>query len=469
MEMKRLTCEMCGNSDLIKQDGVFVCQSCGCKYTVEEARKLMIEGKVDVSGSTVKIDKTNEIDNLLVVARRARDEGNYARASSHYDDILKIDPDNWEANFYRTYCMALEGRIIDIPNNLQLAINSASSTIKMLQSRETIDETACIEIIARIGAMVTVFINSYYDLYAKNPEWREVQLDKYGLESDSYVHNKGNYMQMQENLNGVLTIAGTLYGEIVASQKTSSLVCEAIIQALEREKQDLGSLPKNPFLNEGFRYREFYNLLANRNNALLSKVTESKKMMEQIRDVHREIEKKQREIEEQQRREEQQRKNQAYWAAHKEEKEQLESRKTELNLKIKEVLSVMQPIQDEIKSLSLKKYDDVPSQAEWNMLQAERDKLIEEKNKMGFFKRKQKQTLQDQIEAYTPKMERVKAKIEREKDIQFIKIEDKIVPLQEKLVPLSQEKEKLLEQVRKIDAELTSDREWDISNGVAND
>lgn len=41
--MKQLTCEMCGSTDLIKQDGVFVCQSCGCKYSVEEAKKMMIE------------------------------------------------------------------------------------------------------------------------------------------------------------------------------------------------------------------------------------------------------------------------------------------------------------------------------------------------------------------------------------------------------------------------------------------
>ena len=62
--MKQLTCEMCGGTDLIKQDGVFVCQSCGCKYSVEEAKKMMIEGNVDVSGSTVKIDNSAEIEYL---------------------------------------------------------------------------------------------------------------------------------------------------------------------------------------------------------------------------------------------------------------------------------------------------------------------------------------------------------------------------------------------------------------------
>ena len=39
--MKQLTCEMCGSTDLMKQDGVFVCQVCGTKYTLEEAKRAM--------------------------------------------------------------------------------------------------------------------------------------------------------------------------------------------------------------------------------------------------------------------------------------------------------------------------------------------------------------------------------------------------------------------------------------------
>lgn len=49
--MKRIECEMCGSTDLIKDEGLFVCQCCGCKYTVEEAKKLMVEGAVEVTGT----------------------------------------------------------------------------------------------------------------------------------------------------------------------------------------------------------------------------------------------------------------------------------------------------------------------------------------------------------------------------------------------------------------------------------
>lgn len=33
-------CELCGNTNFIKEEGMFVCQGCGTKYTVEEAKKL---------------------------------------------------------------------------------------------------------------------------------------------------------------------------------------------------------------------------------------------------------------------------------------------------------------------------------------------------------------------------------------------------------------------------------------------
>ena len=66
--MKQLTCEMCGSTDLIKEDGVFVCQSCGCKYSVEEAKRLMIEGTVDVQG-TVKVDNSAFVEKYLANAR----------------------------------------------------------------------------------------------------------------------------------------------------------------------------------------------------------------------------------------------------------------------------------------------------------------------------------------------------------------------------------------------------------------
>lgn len=97
--MKQLTCEMCGSTELIKQDGVFVCQACGTKYSVEEAKKMMVEGTVDVQG-TVKIDMSEKLQNLYQVARRAKDDNDSETAAKYYDMILVEDPTSWEASFY---------------------------------------------------------------------------------------------------------------------------------------------------------------------------------------------------------------------------------------------------------------------------------------------------------------------------------------------------------------------------------
>ncbi len=38
--MKKIVCELCGESDFVKVDGMFECQVCGAKYTIEEAKHL---------------------------------------------------------------------------------------------------------------------------------------------------------------------------------------------------------------------------------------------------------------------------------------------------------------------------------------------------------------------------------------------------------------------------------------------
>lgn len=94
--MKQLTCEMCGSTDMIKEDGVFVCQSCGCKYSVEEAKKMMIEGTVEIKGA-VQVDKNNEIDALLKRIFMFLEEGDWSNADKYCEKVLDIDPENAEA------------------------------------------------------------------------------------------------------------------------------------------------------------------------------------------------------------------------------------------------------------------------------------------------------------------------------------------------------------------------------------
>jgi len=100
--MKQLTCEMCGGTDLVKDGGVFICQTCGCKYTVEEAKRMMIEGTVDVQG-TVKVDNSAFVEKYLANARRAKEKEDWEETEKYYNMVEQNDPDNIEAIFYSAY------------------------------------------------------------------------------------------------------------------------------------------------------------------------------------------------------------------------------------------------------------------------------------------------------------------------------------------------------------------------------
>ena len=157
--MKQLKCEMCGGTDLIKQDGVFVCQSCGCKYSVEEAKKMMVEGTVEVQG-TVKIDNSDKLANLYEVARRARDSGDYENAVKFYQSILEDDPRSWEAAFYNVFSRAMQTNILNIASAADSITNCLPQIFTLIMSLNS-DVDSCVAV-AEISLMIFNACETFY-------------------------------------------------------------------------------------------------------------------------------------------------------------------------------------------------------------------------------------------------------------------------------------------------------------------
>lgn len=158
--MKQLTCEMCGGTDLIKQEGVFVCQNCGTKYSVEEAKKMMVEGTVEVQG-TVKVDVSDKLNNLYLLARRAKDDNNSELASKYYEEIMIENPNDPEAVFYFNYYKAANTNLRNMENSLITLTNSLSGIFQLIdKSDKTDDEKWSIaeEIIAHIDTLCESFV-----------------------------------------------------------------------------------------------------------------------------------------------------------------------------------------------------------------------------------------------------------------------------------------------------------------------
>ena len=110
--MKILKCEMCGEVDLRKQDGEYVCQSCRTRYTPEKAKKLLVEG-------SVSIDRSKDLENFLTLGLRAYEEIEKrdtaaAEAVDYFAKVLEVDPENAIANAHIGILRADEAKSITL-------------------------------------------------------------------------------------------------------------------------------------------------------------------------------------------------------------------------------------------------------------------------------------------------------------------------------------------------------------------
>lgn len=128
--MKAIVCEMCNGRNLVKNGGYYVCQNCGTKYSIEEAKKLIVE-----LGGTVKVDRTSELNNLYQLARRARQTQNANDAYQNYCRIASIDPQSWEAFFYSVYYQSVLTYQNNIISATQPLANSIVPALNMIKAR----------------------------------------------------------------------------------------------------------------------------------------------------------------------------------------------------------------------------------------------------------------------------------------------------------------------------------------------
>ncbi len=101
--MKAIKCEMCNSGDFVKDGEFFVCQSCGTKYTVETIQKMRLEGTVDVTGSKVSVDNSEQVAKHLENARRAKKKEDWEEVEKYYNLVEESDPTNLEAIFYSAF------------------------------------------------------------------------------------------------------------------------------------------------------------------------------------------------------------------------------------------------------------------------------------------------------------------------------------------------------------------------------
>ena len=359
--MKRLTCEMCGSTDLIKQDGVFVCQTCGCKYSIEEAKKMMVEGTVDVSGSTVKVDNERKIENLRTLADRAKAEGDTETAAKYFEELLKEDPNNWEANFYTIYYAAHNIKIAQIgsaANRVSNIIDTVYSLIK--ENLHTPDEqkAAGREVAYAVADFSSYLIPNATNNLGTTTESIDKAVDEWLVPiclmnihvGDSLVKYFGDY-----------EIAEKAYA--VVANFTGMEITETGRQVMDLAKSRLAPIREEKAKRE----------LAEKEAIAAA----AKKRTEE------------------------------YWTCHTEERQQLETEKRALLEKRKYLNSQIEELR--------KKLDVIPSISIRDEKQKMMNELKEQLKSLGFFKGKEKKSLHTRIDELGHEMEQLTISIENEK------------------------------------------------------
>ncbi len=480
--MKRLTCEMCGGTDIVKQDGVFVCQNCGMKYSVEEAKKMMIEGTVEVKG-TVTVDNSSMVGNYLSMAQNAYNSSNQVEAEQYCNKIIEIEPTNYEAWFLKGQAAGWQSSL----NNLRLP-ESVSAFINAInyspdEERESIIENAKAELLNLSGSIIDLrgnrfskwpdkdeaagFVSDISNILAAMLEfiqqshiiipiteimapiatkinnsviegWNNVIEPDYkgddGHPSDydfkRYIERIGYCTDLLEKAIDLCEEDDaediTRYENLISFHESAISACsyEHNYHSYTYTAGGYWSWDKSIELTEGAK------------QARRKLIADYKKKITKIRT---EIDKKA--IAEKAKKFEQ------YWSEHQEEKKLLEDEKNEITSKIK---AIEKELAEQVK-LPNKEIQDLHYETVLGEFDKKISALTIEKSNLGLFKGKQKKELQEQIEKLTSEKAKMKANL----DIQIKTIESKKNVMekeaQKKLAPLQA-------RLNAIKTELTKDR-----------
>ncbi|MBR5569756.1 MAG: TFIIB-type zinc finger domain-containing protein [Oscillospiraceae bacterium] len=215
--MKQLKCEMCGGTDLVKQDGLFICQSCGVKYSVEEAKKMMVEidGTVEVKG-TVKVDHTDKVKNLYQLARMDIDKESCGNAQRYYEGILLEEPTSWEAQFFVEYIKCWNSKVKELytaPMAFSDCLDGIINLIKNCENNVNQQRVALATICTRSEKMFDMLFSAAknrYDTKASEepfiPSYKPGLSDYYEAAVDKANNERAARAEFYKNCDAIFSI-----------------------------------------------------------------------------------------------------------------------------------------------------------------------------------------------------------------------------------------------------------------------
>lgn len=439
--MKQMTCEMCGSKELLKQDGVFVCQTCGTKYSVEEARKMMIEG-------TVKIDHTADIENRLKNAIQEYKQGDKDRAYTLFSEILNLDSDNYLAIFYKALADAWNSSISN-PRAI-LLFRQIKQVISLAQAKHpTAEEYSkiAVEFFDALAPFTTAYLKMYYNyaqsMLKKSRQESELvmkiskgSVSAYAIEQ-AEMHQKmaKKYSRDAEDfLNKECTPAVEVLNHIAVAilkpiddpQKSTMqfyVTFEKYLNSYQEVVDAFGTYVKPDIISQ---YKQ-----------LLQIAKHGKNIVKQAR-----MEK--------------------YWEEHKEEKSALDAKLASVESQLKDATQRLNTLEGEnnitLAKLQNERNGAVPSDNDKRACEKRISEMESEYKSLGLFKGKEKKALMERINDEKSHLSEIESRIKKEKQELAARIDAHINDIKAKSKPIHQEIADLNKQKDEINYELTKDR-----------
>lgn len=399
--MKQLTCEMCGSTDLIKQEGVFVCQSCGCKYSVDEAKKMMVEGTVQVQG-TVQIDKSEKFTNLYQMARNALCDRNFNDAYAYSSEAMIINADH--AELIGIQALAFLGKE-PITNSIPTScVNTMSRMFKVLESsHDSADEKF------RILSNIAKYMGIVY----------KVKKDHFQEERKELLSQMLAYSASSEKMAAANLAIQNFSGNIFTQQKAENNLEKERAKRLHNDKLD----------------------------AQIRKIHEKEKLLENYqRDLNARIDFVKQWI-----------RDQEYWKDHAEERKSMESKIAAYTSEIDSLRKQISDLEREKQTISVHT-STVPAQDELSVVRKTMYDLENKRSNLSIFKAKEKKAIQNELEKLLDRQKFLAEEVKKQRSEQNAKLNQKLEAITMKMEPLGKRILHLEKEKKEIVSELNKAR-----------
>lgn len=187
--MKKIVCELCGSNDLKKKDGEYECQYCGTKYSIEEAKKLIVEGKV-------KIDKSDDIANYIEMANNALNSNNTKEAYEFANKALEINPksfDAWVCKMKSCSCLSTESDL-----KIEDLLSAAKNVIYCNKDKKEAERIVYSYYLLRMMELLKCIQNKYSNHAELNNAFDKYYKDYYGTAKENTAKFDYNNMELYE-------------------------------------------------------------------------------------------------------------------------------------------------------------------------------------------------------------------------------------------------------------------------------